>query len=115
MDATPPRISIAIPTACCTAVVCFAVSMLAGVVVDNPAGAILARSLGALLVGWPIGLVAGVVLERLFREQADAEALMAVELDSTSGGLEDDVEIIDEDDLESDGSGVVSGETPLAA
>jgi hypothetical protein len=115
MEITPPRISIAIPTACCTAVVCFAVSVLAGVAVDNPAGAILARSLGVMLVGWPVGLVAGVVLERLFREQADAEALQAVELDSTSGGLEDDVEIIDEDELESDGSTVVSGESPLAA
>ncbi len=115
MDTTPPRISIAIPTACCTAVVCFAVSVLAGVAVDNPAGAILARSLGAMLVGWPIGLVAGVVLERLFREQADGEALRAVELDSTSGGFEDDVEIIDEDDLGSDGSTVGGVDSSLAA
>jgi len=115
MDTPTPRISIAIPTACCTAVVCFAVSMLAGVAVDNPAGAILARSLGAMLVGWPVGLAAGIVLERLFREQADAEALQAVELDATSGGLEDDVEIIDEPDLESDGSTVGAGDAPIAA
>ena len=115
MDTTSPRISIAIPTACCTAVVCFAVSVLAGVAVDNPAGAILARSLGAMVIGWPIGLVAGVVLERLFREQADAEALRAVELDSYPGGAGDDVEIIDEDDLESDGSTVGSGDATLAA
>jgi hypothetical protein len=68
-----------------------------------------------MVVGWPIGFVAGVVLERLFREQADTEALQAVEFDSSSGGFEDDVEIIDEADLESDGSMVGSGEAPLAA
>ena len=115
MESTTPRISIAIPTACCTAVTCFAVSLMAGVVADNPAGAVLARSLVVMLVGWPIGLAAGIVLERLFREQADAEALDAVQVDSSLGDLGDDVEIVDEADLESDGSEVVEAESPLAA
>lgn len=115
MEATPPRISIAIPTACCTAVTGFAVSLMAGVAVDNPAGAVLARSLAVMLIAWPIGLAAGVVLERLFREQADAEAGDAVELDSTAEEFGDDVEIVDEADLESDGSTVGVAESPLAA
>lgn len=115
MESTPPRISIAIPTACCTAVTCFAVSLLSGVAVDNPAGAVLARSLLVMLAGWPLGFAAGVVLERLFREQADAEASSVVEVDSSLGDLGDDVEIVDEADLESDGSEAVEAEPPLAA
>ena len=115
MESTTPRISIAVPTACCTAVTCFAVSLLAGVGADNPAGAVLARSLGVMIVGWPIGLAAGLVLERLFREQADAEAAGAAQIESSLGDLGDDVEIIDEADLESDGSEAIEAEPPLAA
>lgn len=115
MESTPPRISIAVPTACCTAVTGFAICLLAGVSVDNPAGAVLARSLVVMLVAWPIGLAAGIVLERLFREQADREAGDVVEVDASAGEFGDDVEIIDEADLESDGSTVGSADSPLAA
>ena len=115
MHDTTPRVSIALPVACCVGVMAFVVSLLTGVMVDNPAGAVLARSLGVMIVGWPIGLAAGLVLERLFREQADAEAAGAAQIESSLGDLGDDVEIIDEADLESDGSEAIEAEPPLAA
>ena len=104
MDASAPRTSIPVPAACMTATAAFTVALLAGVAVENPAGAILARSLGVLVVAWPVGFVAGIVLERLFREQAASEAARTIDEDASVGALEDDVEIVDEFEPESDGS-----------
>ncbi|MAC18728.1 MAG: hypothetical protein CMJ23_03445 [Phycisphaerae bacterium] len=98
-----PRISIAIPVACSFGVIAFVVSLLVGVSVGNPAGAVLARSLWVMLVAWPIGLAAGFVLERLFREQVDAETAQMSQVGVRAGESDDDVEIIDEPDLESEG------------
>lgn len=92
----------------------FVVSLLTGVMVDNPAGAVLARSLVVLLVAWSVGLGIGVVLERLFREQAEAEAAQILQPDGSAMDPSEDVEIID--DLESGSDGpVVDGEPASTA
>ena len=109
-----PRISIAIPAACSFGVIAFVVSLLVGVFVGNPAGAVLARSLVVMLVAWPIGLAAGLVLERLFREQVDAETAQMSQVGVRTGESDDDVEIIDEPDLES-GGGVVGADAASTA
>lgn len=114
MHETTPRTSIALPVACCVGVTAFVVSLLTGVMVDNPAGAVLARSLVVLLVAWSIGLGLGVVLERLFREQAETEAAQILQADASAGDLDGDVEIIDDLEAGSDGP-VVEGEPASTA
>ena len=100
MEPSSPRISLAIPTACCVAVAGFAVSLAVGAMVDNPVGAVIARSLLVLVVSWPIGFGVGLLLEHLFRESVDDEIERSSQSESTAvadptTGLED-VEIVDE-------------------
>ena len=114
MSQRAPRISIAIPTACSFGVIAFVVSLLVGVSVGNPAGAVLARSLFVMVVAWPIGLAAGLVLERLFREQVDVETAQISQVDVRTGEFDDEVEIINEPDLESEG-GVVGADSASTA
>ena len=113
MNQDTQRISIAIPSACCVAVIAFAVSLAVGVSVDNPASAVLARSLVVMITAWPIGLVFGVVLEHLFRKQALIEASETAKVDFAAGESGEDVEIIDESGVGSNGS--VVGEASASA
>ena len=115
MPETTPRVSIAVPVACCVGVVAFVVSLLTGVMVDNPTGAVLARSLVVLLVAWSAGLGIGLVLERLFREQAETEAAQILQSDGPSMEMTEDVEIIDDPESGSDGPVVAGEPAPTAA
>lgn len=104
MDAKLPEISLALPAACLIAVSAFAVSIIVGVISENPASAILARSLVVMIISWPAGLALGAILERLFREQTASEAARTIESDALPEESDDDVEIVDEVDVESDAS-----------
>ena len=115
MNPDHQRISIAVPTACCVAVICFAVSLGVGATVDNPTSAVLARSLVVMMVAWPIGFVLGTVLEHVFRKQVSIEVSEAAQLDFAAGESGEDVEIIDEIEAESKGSGVDEGSASTAA
>ena len=113
MNPDHQRISIAVPTACCVAVIAFAVSLAVGASVDNPASAVLARALVAMLVTWPIGFILGTVLEHQFRKQVSVEVSEAAQVDFTGGESGEDVEIIDEIQAGSNGSAV--GEASASA
>lgn len=115
MNPNSQRISIAVPAASCIAVIAFAVSLAVGATVDNPMGAVLARSLVVMIVAWPIGFALGVVLEHLFREQVAAEIAETAQNDLSAGESGDDVEIIDEPDVGSNGSGVAEASATAAA
>ena len=115
MNPDNQRISVAVPTACCVAVIAFAVSLAVGATVDNPVSAVLARSLVVMIVTWPIGLVLGTVLEHVFRKQVSIEVAEAAELDFAGGELLEGVEIIDETEVESKGSGVGEESASAAA
>ena len=106
MNPDHQRISVAVPTACCIAVIAFAVSLMVGATVDNPLGAVLARSLMVMIVSWPLGFVLGTVLEHVFREQVSIEVSEAAQAELAGGEFIEDVEIIDEIEVESNGSGV---------
>ena len=100
------RTSIAVPTACILAVGGFLVAVLSGMYVENPLGAILARSLVTMLVCWPLGLVIGVVLDRLFRELASKQTSQMEQEDRSAEEAGGDVEILDESEVGLDSSGV---------
>jgi len=61
-------IPIAIPAACCLAMVAFSVAVLSGVGSQNDLASILERALVVILVAWPVGFFIGRLLERLFAE-----------------------------------------------
>ncbi|MBC03682.1 MAG: hypothetical protein CMJ34_10340 [Phycisphaerae bacterium] len=115
MTPSSQRISIALPAACCVAVIAFAVSLAVGAMVDNPASAVLARSLIAMVVTWPIGFVVGIVLEQIFQKQVANEVSEAAQADFATGDFEEDVEIIDESEAESKGSVVDEASASAAA
>ncbi len=115
MNQPSQRISIAVPAASCIPVGAFAVSLAVGATVDNPMGAVLARSLVVMVVAWPVGFALGVVLEHLFREQVASEVSNAAQMDLPAGESGDPVEIIDEPDGESNGSGVAEASATAAA
>ncbi|MAH65947.1 MAG: hypothetical protein CMJ27_06105 [Phycisphaerae bacterium] len=100
------RASIAVPTACVLAVGGFLVAVLSGMYVENPLGAILARSLVTLVVCWPLGLVIGLVLDRLFREHASKQTSQMEQEDLSAEEAGGDAEILDESEGELDSSGV---------
>jgi len=98
--------------------IAFAVSLTVGASVDNPAGAVIARSLLAMAVAWPVGFGLGMVLEHLFRDQGESELMagsQTAQMESGAGESADDVEIIDEPDVESNGSGVAEASASTAA
>ena len=115
MNQDQQRISIAVPTACCIAVIAFSVSLAVGAMVDNPIGAVLARSLMVMIVAWPAGLVLGTMLEHVFRKQVAMEVSEAAQSDFAAGESLEDVEIIDEIEAESNGSGVGEESASAAA
>ena len=100
------RASIAVPTACVLAVGGFLVAVLSGMYVENPLSAILARSLVTLVVCWPLGLVIGLVLDRLFREHASKQTSQMEQEDLSAEEAGGDAEILDESEGELDSSGV---------
>ena len=100
------RTSIAVPTACILAVGGFLVAVLSGMYVENPLGAILARSLVTMVVCWPLGLVIGIVLDRLFREHSSNQTSQMEQEDRSAEEAGGDVEILDESEAELDSSGV---------
>ena len=100
------RSSIAVPTACVLAVGGFLVAVLSGMYVENPLSAILARSLVTLVVCWPLGLVIGLVLDRLFREHASKQTSQMEQEDLSAEEAGGDAEILDESEGELDSSGV---------
>jgi hypothetical protein len=102
----PHRASIAVPTACILAVGGFLVAVLSGMYVENPLGAILARSLVTMVVCWPLGLVIGIVLDRLFREHVSNQTSQMEQEDRSAEEAGGDVEILDESEAELDSSGV---------
>ncbi|MAD19082.1 MAG: hypothetical protein CMJ52_02530 [Planctomycetaceae bacterium] len=106
MDNLPRKTSIAIPTACLLAIGGFIVAVLSGMYAENPLGAILARSLVVMLLCWPIGLLVGLVLDRLFREHESNQALQMEQEDLSADEAAGDVEILDESEVEPDSSGV---------
>lgn len=55
--------------AACLALAAFAVSIIAGLAVDNPADVILTRALICMLGGLVVGLIAGTLAERVVQEQ----------------------------------------------
>ena len=75
-------------------------------VVENPLGAILARSLVTMVVCWPLGLVIGIVLDRLFREHVSNQTSQMEQEDRSAEEAGGDVEILDESEAELDSSGV---------
>ena len=100
------RTSIAVPTACVLAVGGFLVAVLSGMYVENPLGAILARSLVTMVVCWPLGLVIGMVLDRLFREHVSNQTSQMEQEDRSAEEAGGEVEILDESGGELDSSGV---------
>ena len=115
MNRDHQRISVAVPAACCIAVTAFVVSLAVGATVDNPASAVLARSLVVMIVGWPIGFLLGTVLEHVFREQVSIEVAKAAQADLAAGESLEDVEIIDVIETESKSSGVGEESASAAA
>ena len=115
MNPDSQRISVAVPTACCLAVIAFAVSLAVGAMVDNPTSAVLARSLVMMIVTWPLGFILGTVLEHVFRKQVSIEVSEAAQMDFAGGELMEDVEIIDETKVVSNGSGVGEESSSAAA
>ena len=112
MNPNSQRISIAVPAASCIAVIAFAVSLAVGATVDNPMGAVLARSLLVMVVSWPIGLIVGFVLEKLFREHASNQVAQTAQSDPSADEPLRDAEIVDESAGEPDSSVV---EVPVAS
>ncbi|RPG20446.1 MAG: hypothetical protein CBB69_003540 [Phycisphaera sp. TMED9] len=112
MDSERPAISMALPTACIVALGAFLVAILSGMFAENPFGAVLARSLVVMLVSWPIGLILGFILEKLFREHASDQAAQTVRSDPSADEASRDVEIVDESASEPDSSVV---EVPVAS
>ncbi len=112
MDSERPAISMAIPTACIVALGAFLVAILSGMFAENPFGAVLARSLLVMLVSWPIGLIAGFILEKLFREHASNQAAQTAQSDPSADEAPGDVEIVDQSAGEPDSSVV---EVPVAS
>lgn len=102
----PQRSSIAVPTACILAVGGFMVAVLSGMFVENPLSAILARAMVTLVVCWPVGLVVGLVLDRLFREHVSNQTSQMDQEDRSAEEPGGDVEILDESEAELDSSGV---------
>ena len=106
------EISMAVPTAGLVAVGGFIVAILSGMFVENPFSAVLARALLVMLVLWPIGLVVGFVLERLFREHVSNQATQMVQADLSTDEEPEDPRIVDQSSGELD-SPVV--EVPVAS
>jgi|GEM_PF-2831676 len=102
----PQRSSIAVPTACILAVGGFMVAVLSGMFVENPLSAILARAMVTLVVCWPVGLVVGLVLDRLFREHVSNQTSQMDQEDRSAEEPGGDVEILDESEGVLDSSGV---------
>lgn len=107
MASESPTISMAVPTACIVAVGAFVVAILSGTLAENPFGAVLARSLLVMLFSWPIGLIVGFVLERLFREHAVNQAAQMMQADLPTDEIEGDVKIVDQSTAELDSPHVV--------
>ncbi len=107
MSATP-RLALALPTACGLACGAFAIAIVVGVSSGHPASAILARSLSAMIVVWPLGLGVGAILNVLFREHVEIG-----DTESSEGADEMEADnafdFVDEPQVESDGSVVGVG------
>ncbi len=112
MASESPEISMSVPTACIEAVGAFVVAILSGMIAENPFGAVLARSLLVMLVFWPLGLILGFVLNRLFREHASNQAAHLVQANHSTDEVAGDVKIVDESTVERDSLGV---EVPVAS
>lgn len=105
-----PRLALTLPVASGLACGAFAVSILVGVSVGHSASAIIARSLVVMLVVWPVGLILGAMLERIFREHGDPEVSARSEgLSETE--TDNGFDFVDEAQAESDGS--VAGVEPI--
>lgn len=102
---TTPTLSLTIPIASGLACGAFAVSILVGVSVEQPGSAILARSVTVLLLVWPIGLILGAILNRIFREHVEKDDLGLSEGADTAEE-NNAFDFVDETRLESDGSEV---------
>lgn len=59
----------------CFALASFAVAILAGLASDNPASSVLARALMAMIICYPVGLVVGMICERLIVAHIEAHQL----------------------------------------
>lgn len=59
----------------CFALASFAVAILAGLASDNPASSVLLRALMAMIICYPLGLVVGLICERLILTHIEAHQL----------------------------------------
>ena len=86
----------------CTAFAAFSVSILVGISSENPVDTVLSRALLALLLGFAVGFLVGLVCDWIVREEigrvevlmsADSAASVAAEVDLDEEG---GVDVVDE-------------------
>ncbi|MCH2161906.1 MAG: hypothetical protein MK085_08550 [Phycisphaerales bacterium] len=106
-----PRTSPAIPIACFVAIASFLVAMLVGGISGNEFSSVVGRALLALLIAWPLGYLAGMVLEHQFATHAPDAPEEAIQApgEGIEGEFDEEI-VVDEQAVESDGS---STEDPL--
>ena len=59
----------------CFAMASFAVAVLSGLFIDNPASAVLGRALVCMLLCYPVGLLVGLVCQRVVTAHIDAHRM----------------------------------------
>ena len=57
----------------CFALAAFAVAILAGLASENPASSVLGRAVMAMVVCYPVGMVIGMVCDRIILAQVEAQ------------------------------------------
>ncbi len=83
----------------CFSLSAFAVAVVAGMFAQNPASSILIRALIAMIVCYPLGLIIGLICQRLMNDHIDAhqkEASISIP-GSTTKPDQSDVAIVQEE------------------
>ena len=87
--------------AACVALAAFAVAVVAGLFSGNDAAAVLLRALLAMLVCYPVGMLIGIVCQRVIADHLRAlDAAQAALEASDDGGAEQIVQSAEESEVE---------------